>query len=264
MPATINVADITEASTADNPQAIVATNLVKQYGGRRVVDGVSLEVKRGEVVGLLGTNGAGKTTSFYMIIGLAKPDTGTVNLGLKNITRWPMHKRARAGIGYLAQNASVFRKLTVEDNLNAILQLMPLSARERKERCNQLLEDFDLIRMRHAVAITLSGGEQRRTEIARALATNPHFILLDEPFTGVDPIAVQDIQNIVLNLKEQGIGILITDHNVHDTLDIIDRGYIMYNGKIMTQGTSRELTKDEQARELYFGEKIGRHQPRQS
>jgi len=246
----------------DGPQAITATNLVKQYGGRRVVDGVSLEVRRGEVVGLLGTNGAGKTTSFYMIMGLAKPDTGTINLGAQNVTRWPMHKRARGGIGYLAQDASVFRKLSVEDNLHAILQLMPLSARERRERCEELLHDLDLVERRHSLGIALSGGERRRTEIARTLATNPYFILLDEPFTGVDPIAVQEIQNIVLHLRDQGIGILITDHNVHDTLDIIDRGYIMYNGKIMTEGTSRELTKDEKARELYFGEKIGRHQPR--
>jgi len=262
MSTTANAVEIATPASSDGPEAITAHNLIKQYGGRRVVDGVSIEVRRGEVVGLLGANGAGKTTSFYMIMGLAKPDSGVINLGTQNVTRWPMHKRARGGIGYLAQEPSVFRKLSVEDNLHAILQLMPMSGRERRERCEELLHDLDLVERRHSKGISLSGGERRRTEIARTLATNPYFILLDEPFTGVDPIAIQEIQNIVLHLKAQGIGILITDHNVHDTLDIIDRGYIMYNGKIMTEGTSRELTKDEKARELYFGEKIGRHQPR--
>jgi len=246
-----------------SPEAIMANHLCKQYGGRKVVDDVSLEVHRGEVVGLLGPNGAGKTTSFYMIMGLVRPDGGLVHLGETNVTRWPMHRRARCGIGYLAQEPSVFRKLTVEENLRAILQLMPISAREREARCEQLLHDLDLVNRRRSLGIALSGGERRRTEIARTLATQPHFILLDEPFTGVDPIAVQEIQNIVLHLKAQGIGILITDHNVHDTLDIIDRAYILYNGKIMTQGSAHELLSDEQARELYFGEKISRHQPRQ-
>jgi lipopolysaccharide export system ATP-binding protein len=241
------------------PAAIVATDLVKQYGERRVVDKVSLEVRRGEVVGLLGPNGAGKTTSFYMIMGLVKPGGGSVRLGDQDVTRWPMHKRARAGIGYLAQDASVFRKLSVEDNLRAILQLLPLSTAEREARCEELLQDLDLVDRRHSLGMALSGGERRRTEIARTLATDPTFILLDEPFTGVDPIAVQEIQNIVLRLKEQGIGILITDHNVHDTLDIIDRAYILYNGRIMSHGSARELLTDERARELYFGEKIGRH-----
>ena len=241
------------------PAAIVATRLVKQYGERRVVDEVSVEVRRGEVVGLLGPNGAGKTTSFYMIMGLVRPGGGTVRLGDQDVTRWPMHQRARAGIGYLAQDASVFRKLSVEDNLRAILQLLPLSTAEREARCEELLQNLDLVERRHALGMSLSGGERRRTEIARTLATSPTFILLDEPFTGVDPIAVQEIQNIVTRLKAQGIGILITDHNVHDTLDIIDRGYILANGRIMTQGTARELLADERARELYFGEKIGRH-----
>lgn len=250
------------AADDGTPQSIIAEKLVKEYSGRRVVNGASVEVRRGEVVGLLGANGAGKTTSFYMIMGLVKPDGGTVRLGDQEITRWQMHRRARAGIGYLAQEPSVFRKLTVEDNLRAILQLMPLTNTERAERCERLLNELDLTERRYSLGISLSGGERRRTEIARTLATNPYFILLDEPFTGVDPIAVQEIQNIVLRLKAQGIGILITDHNVHDTLDIIDRGYILSEGKIMTQGSARQLLADEQARELYFGEKITRHQPR--
>ena len=245
-----------------SPRGITATGLMKSYVGRHVVDGVALEVRRGEVVGLLGPNGAGKTTSFYMIMGLVRPDGGTVRLGDREITNWPMHQRARAGIGYLAQEASVFRKLTVENNIRAILQLMPLTNAEREERCEKLLQELDLGERRNSLGISLSGGERRRTEIARTLATNPYFILLDEPFTGVDPIAVQEIQNIVLRLKTQGIGILITDHNVHDTLDIIDRGYILSEGKIMTQGSSQELLSDDRARELYFGEKIGRHQMR--
>lgn len=243
-----------------SPQFILATDMVKEYGPRRVVDEVSLEVRRGEVVGLLGPNGAGKTTSFYMIIGLVKPDAGTVALGSRSITRWPMHRRARAGIGYLAQEPSVFRKLTVEDNIRAILQLMPLSAKQRDARCEQLLEDLDLTERRFSIGKDLSGGERRRTEIARTLATQPHFILLDEPFTGVDPIAIAEIQSIIVGLKERGIGILITDHNVYDTLDIIDRGYILYNGRIMKEGSPQELIQDERSRELYFGEKIEHHQ----
>jgi lipopolysaccharide export system ATP-binding protein len=242
------------------PDAIVATDLHKQYGARRVVDGVSLEVKRGEVVGLLGPNGAGKTTSFYMIMGLVKPDGGKVCLGRHEITNWPMHRRARGGMGYLAQDASVFRKLTVEENLLAILELTPLDKSERQERCEKLLSDLNLDHVRHTRGIALSGGERRRTEIARTLATNPYFILLDEPFTGVDPLVRQEIQRIVLRLKDQGIGVLITDHNEYDTLDIIDRGYILSGGHVITQGTASELVNDPQAREVYFGEKIGRHQ----
>jgi lipopolysaccharide export system ATP-binding protein len=242
------------------PQAIIATNLQKQYGSRRVVDGVSLEVKRGEVVGLLGPNGAGKTTSFYMIMGLVRPDGGNVNLGRHNITSWPIYRRARAGMGYLAQNESVFRKLTVEDNLLAILEMMPLDKKERLARCERLLDDLNLTHVRFSKGISLSGGERRRTEIARTLATNPYFILLDEPFTGVDPLVRQEIQRIVLRLKEQGIGVLITDHNEYDTLDIIDRGYILSGGHVITQGTAHELINDPQARAVYFGEKIGRHQ----
>jgi len=243
-----------------SPAAIIASDLQKKYGARRVVDGVSVDVKRGEVVGLLGPNGAGKTTSFYMIMGLVRADAGRVKLGAHDVTRWPMHRRARGGMGYLAQNESVFRKLSIQNNILAILELMPLSKAERLERCDGLLEDFNLTRIRHSPGAAVSGGERRRCEIARTLATDPNFILLDEPFTGVDPLAVQEIQSIVLKLRERGIGILITDHNVHDTLDIIDRAYILYNGQIMTQGTATELLTDERARELYFGEKIGRHQ----
>lgn len=243
-----------------SPRAIIARDLRKQYGGRRVVDGVALEVRRGEVVGLLGPNGAGKTTSFYMIMGLVRPDSGTVQLGPQTITNWPMHQRARAGIGYLAQDASVFRKLTVEGNLHAILQLMPLTAAQRAARCEELLQDLDLVERRTTLGFRLSGGERRRTEIARTLATNPHFILLDEPFTGVDPIVRQEIQQIVLRLKDQDIGILITDHNEHDTLEIIDRGYIIADGRIVTQGSARDLLNDARAREVYFGERISRYQ----
>jgi lipopolysaccharide export system ATP-binding protein len=244
----------------DTPEAIVATNLQKQYGARRVVDGVTLEVRRGEVVGLLGPNGAGKTTSFYMIMGLVRPDGGQVQLGRQDVTSWPIYRRARAGMGYLAQNESVFRKLTVEENLLAILELMPLDKAQRWERCESLLGDLNLTHVRHSRGIALSGGERRRTEIARTLATNPYFILLDEPFTGVDPLVRQEIQRIVLRLKAQGIGVLITDHNEYDTLDIIDRGYILSGGHVITQGTAKELIADPQAREVYFGEKIGRHQ----
>ena len=242
----------------DGPATITATNLMKKYGERTVVDGVSLEVRRGEVLGLLGPNGAGKTTSFYMIMGLVRPDAGNVSLGDTDVTRWPMHKRARAGIGYLAQDASVFRKLSVEENIMAILQLMPMTNSRRKERLEELLHNFDLAPRRKALGMALSGGERRRTEIARTLAADPQFILLDEPFTGIDPIAVQEIQYIVAHLKELGIGILITDHNVHDTLDIIDRGCILFNGRIEFEGTPRELLADERAREVYFGERIPR------
>jgi lipopolysaccharide export system ATP-binding protein len=241
------------------PGAIVATDLRKQYGARRVVDNVSLLVRRGEVVGLLGPNGAGKTTSFYMIMGLVRADSGSVMLGSSEISRWPMHQRARAGMGYLAQDASVFRKLTVEQNLMAILELMPLSRAQRRERCEELLHDLDLSDRRHTKGISLSGGERRRTEIARAMATNPYFILLDEPFSGVDPLVRQEIQRIVGRLRERNIGVLITDHNEYDTLDVIDRGYILSEGRVITQGSATDLVNDPQARAVYFGEKIGRH-----
>ncbi len=241
------------------PEKIVATDLIKKYGERLVVSGVSLEVHRGEVVGLLGPNGAGKTTSFYMIMGLVKPNGGSVTLGSTNITHWPMHHRARHGIGYLAQDTSIFRKLSVEDNILAILQLMPLSPAQRRERCDELLESFELTSRRKALGTSLSGGERRRTEIARVLASNPRFILLDEPFTGIDPKQTQEIQQIVGKLKKLGIGILITDHNVHDTLDIIDRGLILFDGRIEFEGTPAELIGNARARDMYFGERIGRH-----
>lgn len=244
----------------DKPQSIVADRLVKSYAGRRVVDEISIEVHRGEVVGLLGPNGAGKTTSFYMIMGLVKPDSGRVQLGSKNIASWSMHERSRAGIGYLAQEPSVFRGLTVEENIQAILELMPMSNAQRKARCEELLSDLDLTQRRYSTGIQLSGGERRRTEIARTLATAPHFILLDEPFTGVDPLVRQEIQGIVLRLKERGIGVLITDHNEHDTLEIIDRGYIVNDGHVIAAGNADELIADERARQVYFGERIGRNQ----
>jgi lipopolysaccharide export system ATP-binding protein len=243
-----------------SPRAIVATDLVKQYHGRRVVDEISIEVRRGEVVGLLGPNGAGKTTTFYMIMGLVQPNGGRVLLGKEDIAQWPMHKRARAGLGYLAQEPSVFRRLTVEDNIAAILELLPLSKAARKARVEELLGDLDLAHKRYSTGISLSGGERRRTEIARTLATSPYFILLDEPFTGVDPLVRQEIQGIVLRLKEQGIGVLITDHNEYDTLEIIDRGYIVSDGKVIAQGNAQELLSDQRARQVYFGEKIGRQQ----
>ena len=246
----------------DTPQAIVASKLIKSYAGRRVVDEISIEVQRGEVVGLLGPNGAGKTTTFYMIMGLVQADEGSVALGAEEIAAWPMHRRSRAGIGYLAQEPSVFRGLTVEDNIRAILELMPLSRAARKERCEELLSDLDLTQRRYSTGIQLSGGERRRTEIARTLATAPYFILLDEPFTGVDPLVRQEIQGIVLRLKERGIGVLITDHNEHDTLEIIDRGYIINNGHVIAQGSAEELIADDRARQVYFGDKIGRYQSR--
>jgi lipopolysaccharide export system ATP-binding protein len=236
------------------PAAIVASKLRKQYNGRVVVDGVSIEVHRGEVVGLLGPNGAGKTTSFYMIMGLVPAEGGAVHLGEQNVTHWPMHQRARAGVGYLAQESSVFRKLSAEDNLRAVLQMMPLSRSEREARCEQLLGEFGLTNKRRILGMRLSGGERRRVEIARTLATNPFFILLDEPFTGIDPIVRQEIRTIVRRLCGQGIGVLITDHNEMETLRIIDRGYILSEGRVIAQGTSQELLSDEEARRVYFGQ----------
>ncbi|PQV64584.1 lipopolysaccharide export system ATP-binding protein [Abditibacterium utsteinense] len=243
----------------DGPQKIVATNLFKKYGERTVVSEISLEVKRGEVVGLLGPNGAGKTTSFYMIMGLVKPDGGKVTLGDTEITRWSMHHRARAGIGYLAQDTSVFRKLSVEDNIHAILQLMPMSPAQRRERCDELLENFDLTARRGALGMSLSGGERRRTEIARVLASSPQFILLDEPLTGIDPKQVEEVQNIISHLKKLGIGVLITDHAAERMLTTIDRGLILFDGRIAFEGTPEELINNKSARELYFGESIVRH-----
>lgn len=229
-------------------------NLVKKYGKRTVVRDVSFHVEQGEIVGLLGPNGAGKTTSFYMIVGLIKPHSGKVFLDKTDITGYPMYKRAQTGIGYLAQEASVFRKLSVEDNIRAVLQFTKLSKTGQKERLEALLEEFGLQQVRKSYGIQLSGGERRRTEIARALAVDPHFILLDEPFAGVDPIAVEDIQNIVSKLVEKNIGVLITDHNVHETLSITDRAYLLFEGSILKAGTSQELADDEHVRKVYLGE----------
>ncbi|MDZ7738333.1 MAG: LPS export ABC transporter ATP-binding protein [Bacteroidales bacterium] len=228
-------------------------NLVKRYRSRAVVNKVSVEVEQGEIVGLLGPNGAGKTTTFYMIVGLIKADKGNIFLDDRNITTMPVYKRARLGIGYLAQEASVFRKLSVEDNLNAVLEMSGFPKKEQIERRESLLNEFGLQKIRKSMGIELSGGERRRTEIARALALKPNFILLDEPFAGVDPIAVEDIQDIVSHLKTKNIGILITDHNVHETLSITDRAYLLFEGQILKAGTSDQLAADEQVRKLYLG-----------
>ena len=228
-------------------------NLVKKYHSRAVVKGVSLELERGEIVGLLGPNGAGKTTSFYMMVGLITPNEGKIFLGDREITKEPVYKRARMGIGYLAQEASVFRKLSVEDNIKAVLEMSDMSKKEQYTRVETLLEEFGLNKIRKSYGIQLSGGERRRTEIARALALKPNFILLDEPFAGVDPIAVEDIQSIVSTLKEKNIGILITDHNVHETLSITDRAYLLFEGSILKAGTAKDLADDEQVRKLYLG-----------
>ena len=228
-------------------------NIVKIYGEKRVVKGVSVEVNKGEIVGLLGPNGAGKTTSFYMIVGLIKPNEGKVFLDGEDISSLPMYKRAQMGIGYLSQESSIFRKMTVEDNLLAVLEMTKLTKEEQKQKCEDLLNEFGLLKIRKNMGGLLSGGERRRTEIARCLATDPSFVLLDEPFAGVDPIAVEDIQKIVSDLKKKNIGILITDHNVHETLSITDRAYLLYEGKILKSGTSEELVSDEMVRKLYLG-----------
>lgn len=228
--------------------------LVKSYRGREVVRGVSISVEKGEIVGLLGKNGAGKTTTFYMVVGLIRPQSGRVFLDGRDITSLPMHRRARLGIGYLAQEPSIFRRMTVEQNLLAILELQPLSPREQRRRAEELMEQLHITALRHQLGITLSGGERRRVEIARSLASNPSFILLDEPLTGIDPIHVSDIKKIVLSLREQGIGILITDHNARDTLALTDRTYIMAEGQIVTSGPSAELPHDPIARASYLGE----------
>ena len=230
--------------------------IVKKYRQRTVVDQVSVDVSQGEIVGLLGPNGAGKTTSFYIIVGLIKPFSGKVFLDDEEITEEPMYKRAQRGIGYLAQEASVFRKLSVEDNLRAVLEFTGISKAEQKEKLESLLDEFGLMHVRKSLGIQLSGGERRRTEIARSLAVNPNFILLDEPFAGVDPIAVEDIQNIVSRLKDKNIGVLITDHNVHETLSITDRSYLLFEGRVLKSGTSEELAQDEQVRKVYLGEKF--------
>ena len=231
-----------------------AENIVRKYGQRIVVRGVSFEVNQGEIVGLLGPNGAGKTTSFYMVTGLVRPNEGKVFLDDKDITTEPMYRRAQLGVGYLPQEASVFRRLSIEDNILAVLEMTALSKVERKEKLEKFLEEFGLAHKRTFMGNTLSGGERRRTEIARALATDPKFILLDEPFAGVDPIAVEDIQRIVFQLKQRNIGVLITDHNVQETLSITDRAYLLYDGSILKDGTAEELASDEQVRKLYLGQ----------
>ncbi len=230
-----------------------ANNIIKYYGKRAVVNNVSLEVNKGEIVGLLGPNGAGKTTCFYMMVGLVKPFEGNIYLNNLDITKLAMYKRAQLGIGYLAQEASIFRSMTVEDNILCVLEMMNLSKIDREKKCENLLNEFGLQSVRKNYGGLLSGGERRRAEIARALATDPSFILLDEPFAGVDPIAVEDIQNVVSKLKEKNIGVLITDHNVHETLNITDRAYLLFEGKILKQGTAEELSQDEQVRKVYLG-----------
>jgi len=231
-----------------------SSELLKIYKKRTVVNKVSVQVTQGEVIGLLGPNGAGKTTTFYMIVGMISPDGGKVFLDEKEITSQAMYKRAKMGIGYLPQEASIFRGMTVEDNIRAVLQMTKLSKKEQKEKTESLLEELGIIQIRKTRGFQLSGGERRRTEIARALATDPKFMLLDEPFAGVDPIAVEDIMQIVANLKHKGIGILITDHNVHETLSIVDKAYILINGKIFKEGTASILAEDQEVRKLYLGE----------
>jgi lipopolysaccharide export system ATP-binding protein len=231
-------------------------SLIKIYKKRKVVNKASVQVSKGEIVGLLGPNGAGKTTTFYMITGMIKPDAGRVFLDEEEITGIPMYKRAKMGIGYLPQEASIFRRLTVEENLLAVLEMTDLDKEKRKEKCEKLLNELSINQIRKSKGFQLSGGERRRTEIARALATDPSFILLDEPFAGIDPIAVEDIMNIVANLKNRGIGILITDHNVHETLSIVDKAYILIDGVIFKQGKADELANDEEVKRLYLGEKF--------
>jgi len=237
-------------------EILSGNNLRKSYGNKEIVKGISINVKRGEVVGLLGPNGAGKTTTFYMITGMIRPNSGEVKLDETNITNLPMYQRAREGIGYLAQEPSVFTKLSVEDNLRLVLEMTTLTKEEQAQRLEKLLDDFSIINIRKSKAYTLSGGERRRTEIARALVMEPKFILLDEPFAGIDPIAVEDIQQIIFDLKSRNIGVLITDHNVRETLTITDRAYLLYEGDILKSGSARELTEDEETRRLYLGSKF--------
>jgi len=240
--------------TDSDPSLIHARDLVKTYHGRRVVDHITMHVKRGEIVGLLGPNGAGKTTSFYMIVGLIRPNAGRIFLQGKDITRMPVYRRARCGVGYLSQEPSIFRKLTVEQNVMAILETLDLSRAERRERLAALLQDLGLEKVARQKAYTLSGGERRRLEISRALVTRPSILMLDEPFSGVDPLAVSDIQQIIIGLRDRGLGIFITDHNVRETLAVVDRAYLVYEGKILREGASDFLIQDQMSRELYLGE----------
>jgi lipopolysaccharide export system ATP-binding protein len=236
------------------PSVLKANNLVKEYGKRAVVDNISISVKQGEIVGLLGPNGAGKTTTFYMITGMIAANSGEIFIDNEDISRTPMYKRARMGVGYLPQEASVFRRMSVYQNIYAVLEFMKLDHTERDDKTRQLMKEFGISAIEHSKGFVLSGGERRRTEIARAIATDPKFILLDEPFAGIDPIAVEDIMKIVARLKERGIGVLITDHNVHETLSIVDRAYIIIEGRIFRQGSAEELANDEKVRKLYLGE----------
>lgn len=235
---------------------ICAADLVKSFAGRRVVDGASVSVELGEIVGLLGPNGAGKTTTFYMLVGLEHPDSGRISIGESDVTSAPVWERARRGLGYLAQEPSIFRRLTVEANIMSILQTSGATPATRASRLESLLDQFDLARLRRQMGFTLSGGERRRVEIARALAASPSYMLLDEPFTGVDPIAVGELQEIVVGLKQAGLGVLITDHNVRDTLSIVDRAYIMHQGRILVSGTAQEISDDSNARQVYLGERF--------
>lgn len=247
--------DIIASGPEPEPRMVLRTdNLVKKYGQRTVVNHVSIDVTQGEIVGLLGPNGAGKTTTFYMTVGLITPNEGQIFLNDLNITRYPMYKRAKLGIGYLAQEASVFRKLSVEDNIKAVLQMTDTSREYQREKLESLLEEFDLVDRRKNLGDSLSGGERRRTEIARCLAINPKFVMLDEPFAGVDPVQVEEIQKVVYKLKEKNIGILITDHNANETLNITDRAYLLFDGKILFQGTSEELAENPIVREKYLGQ----------
>ena len=230
--------------------------LVKKYGGRSVVNGVDIHLKRGEIVGLLGPNGAGKTTSFYMIVGLVRPNEGRVIFEGEDVTQYPMYRRARMGMGYLPQDESIFRKLTVEENIMAILETLPISKRERKERCEELLSQFGIEHVAHQEALTLSGGEKRRLTIARSLVTKPSLLMLDEPFSGVDPIAVYDVQQIIQNLRDAGLGILITDHNVRETLNIVNRAYLIHEGKVISEGPKDFLLTDPISRQFYLGERF--------
>jgi len=250
------VESVLPVEKAPSENALAAFNLQKTYGRRRVVDDVSLHVEQGEVVGLLGANGAGKTTTFYMMIGLERPERGTIRLASRDVTKLPMYLRARLGLGYLPQEPSVFRKMTAAQNILAVLETMGLRRRERQKRLEELLEEFGIAHVRNTRGDTLSGGERRRTEIARALATEPLFILLDEPFAGIDPKAIDDIQNVILYLRGRGIGILITDHNVRETLGVTDRAYIMAEGKIFRTGKPQELVEDTEVRRLYLGERF--------
>ena len=250
----------TSAPAKDSPAAeqnvLETEEIVKLYGGRAVVDGININVRAGEIVGLLGPNGAGKTTSFYMIVGLVRPNSGRVIFSNVDVTNYPMFKRARLGMGYLPQEESIFRKMTVEQNILAILETLPLSKYERQQRCDQLLHQFGIERVAKNTALTLSGGEKRRLTIARSLVTNPRLLMLDEPFSGVDPIAVYDVQQIVVNLRKSGLAILITDHNVRETLSIVDRAYLIFEGRVESEGTKDFLINDPISRQLYLGERF--------